>query len=251
MPRPLPPELDGELFRLRGDVRQQYDVDLTWRVFDDFLEIIVRGSPTGRLSMRYPLETLPWDHWQHVWSDVCERIRVRVPRRYYGPDGATPNTANQNFTATEVLRRQREWVATFPLFAAMNTLSDDTLALLRTETRGLAADRNTGLTPLCNPSNEADVKAEALLVKNLSDEQRAEWAKSKFFMVTGGTTGVRYKLTMNRTYGIETFLYDRKIGILCVVTKDNRIPLCDQLLAQKLLIETDEKAFVALANVVA
>lgn len=97
--------------------------------------------------------------------------------------------------------------------------------------------------------NPADVKAEELLVKNLSAEQKKDWAKNKFFMVTGNTTGIAYKLTTSRTYGIETFLYGRKIGKLCVVAKDKEIPICDQLLAQKLLIETDEKAFIALANV--
>lgn len=151
-----------------------------------------------------------------------------------------------NFTATEVLRRQRERMAEFPSLPYVNGMVDETLTIL--------ADWNTGLQPPTlsgGPLGEANLKAEELLVKNLSAEQKAEWAKGKFFMVTGGTTGVRYKLTMHRTYGIETFLYGRKIGKLCVVTKDTRIPLCDQLLAQKLLIETDEKAFVALANVAA
>ena len=110
----------------------------------------------------------------------------------------------------------------------------------------------SGLGPPPPPAKgptPAEIKAEKLLVKNLSAEQKKDWLADRTFMVTGNTTGIQYKLTKSRTYGIETYLYGRKIGKLCVVAKDPKIPIYDQLLAQKLLIETDEKAFVALANV--
>jgi hypothetical protein len=145
-------------------------------------------------------------------------------------------------TAREVQLRQQE------MHEYMASTVDSAFIQEYANRIGLMAEFPDLRAPAKGPT-PAEIKAEKLLVKNLSAEQKKDWLANRTFMVTGNTTGIQYRLTKSRTYGIETYLYGRKIGRLCVVAKDPKIPIYDQLLAQKLLIETDEKAFVALANV--
>ncbi|MHB0978421.1 MAG: hypothetical protein ACYC1K_03430 [Minisyncoccota bacterium] len=95
---------------------------------------------------------------------------------------------------------------------------------------------------------EANTKAEKLLLEKLSHTQKLDWKANKYFLVKGNITGISYKLKLARTYNIEAFLFGKRIGMFCITTKDSSIPIYDLLLAQKLLIETDEKAFIEKAN---
>lgn len=182
---------------------------------------------------------------------------VNPPHITNGPRHADPwYDVRHNLTATEVRMRQDQFFEQYTMEPMSRQLS---AALDREMMEMFTSTMLNGLSDLSPAQHQqhqekvalqrqADEKAEKLLVGALSAAQKTDWAKYKTFMATGGTTGVNYKLTTNRTYGIETYLYGRKIGRLCVVAKDSAVPIYDQLLAQKLLIETDEEAFLKLAN---
>lgn len=94
---------------------------------------------------------------------------------------------------------------------------------------------------------EAQKTAEALLLRHLNDEQKASWGKHKGFWVTA-KSGRRYWLDGQRPRGISE---DGPPQSFCIHGMDeNGIPLPkgDQILAQKLLIETDEERFLKTAN---
>lgn len=90
-------------------------------------------------------------------------------------------------------------------------------------------------------------RARQLLLGYLNDEQRREFEKTDQFVVYGSMTGTHYRLTTDRSFGIHVLVLDKRVGKLCATPRD-MVPSYDQMLAQKLLIETDEPRFLKLAN---
>lgn len=92
-------------------------------------------------------------------------------------------------------------------------------------------------------------KARRLLLEWLSPEQRAQFEKNGTFDVIGSATAHRYRISQDPTYNVE----DVSAGsathreVLCVVSIEP-CPIFDTMLAQKIMIENDERAFLAIAN---
>ncbi len=89
----------------------------------------------------------------------------------------------------------------------------------------------------------AKVKAEALLVSCLTQEQQAELVSDNRFHVTT-TSGRRYCINRGRA-GNVTRPVDRRR--FCIHDYAD-LPEADTMLAQKLLLEADEEAFLSIAN---
>ncbi len=91
------------------------------------------------------------------------------------------------------------------------------------------------------------VRARSLLMEHLNAEQRQEYEKSNHFHVRG-SRGRRYRIKCGRAHNVYTVNDD---GLLivehCAHVLEN-VPNEDNILAQKLLIEHDEDAFLATAN---
>jgi hypothetical protein len=107
------------------------------------------------------------------------------------------------------------------------------------------------------------VKAEAhrlsleLLESWLSPEQLSQFKASLTFTVKGEHSGTVYQIRLERIYNILVLDEDGKPGMpaLCVMPSmgttafsTDQVPLGDQLLAQKIWLETDEVATVEKAN---
>lgn len=92
----------------------------------------------------------------------------------------------------------------------------------------------------------ADYRARTLLKSNLDDEQKAELEAKRRFYVEG-QDGKQY-LILPELHGNVFLVQDGQIvrGYCCIV--DEEVPLWDSMLAQKLLLETDIKAFMDTAN---
>ncbi len=86
-----------------------------------------------------------------------------------------------------------------------------------------------------------------LLRSWLDPEQLASFQEHQFFEVTGGDTGVRYRLRPQSAFGIEALTGRRKGALYCVVPA-GAPALGDILLAQKIGLETAERATLARAN---
>lgn len=91
-------------------------------------------------------------------------------------------------------------------------------------------------------SNEAEAKARALLLRMLSPDNRKLFEERGYFEARGQKTRHQYDIHQKRQINI----FNRTKGYrLCYVTPD--VPICDQLVAQKLLIESDEEHFLSVA----
>ena len=89
--------------------------------------------------------------------------------------------------------------------------------------------------------------AKKLLERHLTDEQKASWEKYQGFWVTA-KSGTRYWLDGGRPRGLPQ---DGPPQSFCINSMDDSgapLPRGDQILAQKLLLETDEERFLKTAN---
>ena len=93
----------------------------------------------------------------------------------------------------------------------------------------------------------AEAKAEKLLLENLTLKQREEYKKDKLFVVHG-RSGRRYRIRPQRTGNVDVIDRFGKIEHrLCAHTRED-IPIADNMLAQKLMLEHDEHYFLHIAN---
>jgi hypothetical protein len=104
-------------------------------------------------------------------------------------------------------------------------------------------------TKLAEEQGEARKRAHALLLEHLTPQQRETFEKNKWFIVEGGKTGKRFKIFSNGYAGNvhELDAHDRMVNRLCCHANPG-IPLEDQLLTQKVLLEWDEEHFYRTAN---
>jgi hypothetical protein len=106
--------------------------------------------------------------------------------------------------------------------------------------------------------DDARTRARELLLRNLTPEQRDTLEKHKWFIVEGGVSKTRYRihdcghLVGNiAVLAAGGALFDGRPGVthrLCGHLRDGQIPLNDNLLAQKLMLEGSEEEFLRLAN---
>ena len=97
-------------------------------------------------------------------------------------------------------------------------------------------------------SNESEVRGLRLLKEWLSPKQLAQFEAHKYFDVTGCHSGKRYRLRYST--GMNIYELDhagRPRAGWCFVPKDGLVP-GDVVLAQKIALETDELAAMAVAK---
>lgn len=94
---------------------------------------------------------------------------------------------------------------------------------------------------------EAEEKAEALLLANLTPEQRDELKRLHHFHLIVGDK--RYRIRRGRTRNIELVDVGGKVlKTLCAHPRE-LVPTADTMLAQKLMLQHAEEEFLKLANV--
>lgn len=90
-------------------------------------------------------------------------------------------------------------------------------------------------------ARQAELRAEALLQGWLSPPQRAQYrARGWFDVVT--PAGSRYRVCRRKVVRL-----DARRSAYCIEAT-SRVPEADQMLAKKLLLETDERSFLATAH---
>lgn len=100
-------------------------------------------------------------------------------------------------------------------------------------------------------AEEADARAMALFLEMLTPDQRADYDGDKHIEVIGSRGRRYWILCRNSMSGNVLWMFDDDStafrATLCCHPSE-RVPLADAWLAQKLMLETDEDAFTALAN---
>ena len=100
--------------------------------------------------------------------------------------------------------------------------------------------RASGLT---GPDAAADARAQELLLRTLSPDQRAQWDAHRFFLVDVPNRGT-FRILPRTAFNVV------QVGsgdIYCCVS-ESPVPLADLMLAQKLMLELDPERFFSIAN---
>jgi hypothetical protein len=97
-------------------------------------------------------------------------------------------------------------------------------------------------------SEAARTRAHALLLSHLTPAQRQTFEANKWFVVEGGRSKTRYRIRSHACAGNIELLDGEQVTHRLCGHCDHTIPLGDQLLAQKLMLELDEDEFLKLAN---
>lgn len=174
--------------------------------------------------------------WQRFLRDQPEQEQRRLQRERARNGNVNPmlQTADQRARAQyerDFEAQQRQRLAEERAWAERNRAE---IERQRIEMAALQIERDA-----------ANKRAEKLLVENLSLKQAAEYAKSKHIIVHG--RHARYRIRQGRSMNIDVI--DRSglvTGRLCAYPS-HTIPDCDTMLAQKLMLETDEDAFLRVA----
>ena len=95
---------------------------------------------------------------------------------------------------------------------------------------------------------EAEQRAYALLKEWLSPEQIAQLELHGYFEVRGSHSGTCYRIRRERNMNIDELDGEgSRVAVWCFGPR-GYLPLGDNMLAQKIALETDEQAALAVAN---
>lgn len=94
---------------------------------------------------------------------------------------------------------------------------------------------------------EAEARADKLLIENLTLQQRLDFEKTKSFMVKA-TSGKRYRIRCGRMGNVDMINAKGFIEHRLCAHPGVDVPNGDTMLAQKLMLEVDERAFLRIAN---
>jgi hypothetical protein len=95
---------------------------------------------------------------------------------------------------------------------------------------------------------KSEQRAYALLKEWLSPEQIARFERQGNFEVRGSHSGKCYRIRRDRNMNIDELGGDgSRVAVWCFGPAGN-LPLGDHMLAQKIALETDEQAALAVAN---
>lgn len=92
-------------------------------------------------------------------------------------------------------------------------------------------------------ARESQARAKAILWEHLNPEQREQLFLLDFFAVKGSKSGKIYRIANASTGNVI-----REDGVTYCLVPEEAMPQWDQLLAQKLMIEDNEKRFIRLAK---
>jgi hypothetical protein len=95
---------------------------------------------------------------------------------------------------------------------------------------------------------EAEQRASALLKEWLSPAQRAQYESNGHFDVTGCHNRKRYRIRSGRQMNIDEFDEHGKLVAVWCFVPERYVPAGDVMLAQKIALENDERAVLAVAN---
>ena len=94
----------------------------------------------------------------------------------------------------------------------------------------------------------AEEKGLILLKQWLSPAQLAQYEKYGYFEVTGGDSGKRYRIRPTHQMNVDE-LDERGVRtVSCCFGPEGELPIGDVMLAQKIALENNERAALALAN---
>ena len=193
----------------------------------------------------------PWVVWVGGTTSATTSIFIQDPWSHWNTSATTPsititgadlwstwNTGVHSFTEAIELGMRRAEAENPEVRAARERQRQADHAVWETRRRQGAAKRQA-----------ANERAEKLLVSILSTAQREQYTKERRFTVHL-PNGNRYMVRKGRHGNIERIdEQGKRIENLCVHVAPHKIPDCDNMAAQKLMLESNEPELRRIANI--
>jgi hypothetical protein len=96
----------------------------------------------------------------------------------------------------------------------------------------------------------ANARARELLLEHLTPQQRETFTKHHWFIVEGGRSKQKYRINGHRglSGNVDVVGASNRVSHRLCAHLNSTLPMGDQLVAQKLMLEFDEDEFLRIAN---
>jgi hypothetical protein len=176
----------------------------------------------------YWSSSLQWESEDRLRRAEVERAGLEEQRAYHAALAAC-NSQEAGRLEWRIAARERETAAARNREALARRLAEE-----ERERRG-----------------QADQRARGLLLEHLTPEQRETFEDNGWFVVEGGESGTLYRIR-NQGSMIANVEVLNPAGCathrLCAHVPVGQVPMGDQLLAQKMMLEFSESHFLRIAN---
>lgn len=118
------------------------------------------------------------------------------------------------------------------------------------EHRRLIAEQEQSRHERQQQTDAARLRARELLIEHLTPQQRETFDSNGWFVVEGGRSKTQYRIRAveSMVANVDVLKEGKRIHRLCAHVRVGTVPLGDQLLAQKVMIELAEDDFLRIAN---
>ena len=199
-------------------------------VWDDIrlqtMDIVVDPRPYygERFSIRLPTPTIREFHSPTSMRDYILRIVGYIRDHLASMGGGGLGGVERDY-----LRRQSAWVDISRYVSAFDI----------------------DIASISDYLHKENKKAKELLLSHCSESQVEEYNNRMSITVIGGETGTTYRLRKASQINVDVMDGDKRLYKLCTVADpehNSGLPIEDQLLAQKTLIELNESEFLRIAK---
>lgn len=226
-------EIVQELLRLNADPAI---VQQAQRNYEDFAAHLRRHHHTDRSYAQQLTSQMREIRPDRMAADMRRHTEAMFSSTLYGSAQTSNNLVAEPLTEASLLRSMEE-LRRMPRV-------HERFGYGYIDPRGLFGGSSEVGTPA------AQAKGLDLLKSWLTPDQKASYEKHKHFEVKGSDTGKRYRIRHGRQMNIDELdSSGNKVRGLCALPEGGVVS-GDCMLAQKLTLETNEKQFLAVANVV-
>lgn len=186
-----------------------------------------------------------WELWGSTSSTACTNVTSSRAYCYYNGTATASTTSSyyQGLAQAQMYNR-----TTASAYQGMRNV----YAYAESTEDWLARQRLIQAAQLEKHSQAARDRALNLLLSHLTPEQRATFEAKKWFIVEGGRSKRQYRIHANDNVAANIEVLDldgrRTLSRLCGHCNITKVPLGDHVLAQKIMLESDEDAFLRIAN---
>jgi len=183
--------------------------------------------------------------WQ-IWAEQS----VKGTQQTYTPQTQTytPQAYTIHYTSSQVDYIYQRWVQNMVGAIYCNVEPVESAEEIRARQRKEALVRER-IERARVIRDEANHRAEKLLMQFLNDRQREQFTRERFFEVASADGNRRYRIKEGWAGNVEVISPEGVIIETLCIHPTKEMPSADNLLAQKLMIETNEELFRKTANI--
>jgi hypothetical protein len=185
-----------------------------------------------------------WTAWHSTTASVTPWYDISTAQYHIWQTWTTNATTTSTLITIDQDGIWTGWHPRAPIPHAIHTPTPEEVAALEQQRQEAHARWEAEQTA----RQEAEVRAEALLLAHLTDQQRTDYLEKGYFDMPGERGRHTYRLWKGSAGNVKRLnARGTEVMSYCIHPREH-LPHSDVVLAQKLLLETAEAEFLRLAN---